>query len=104
MIDAAWAQGAGQGPATGDLILLMMLPIFLFVFILWPQMRRQKQHQKMVGGLEVGDEAVTSGGVLGKITKLDENFITLEVAKGTEIKVQRHAIGAVMPKGTIKGA
>ena len=67
-----------------------------------PQMKRQKEHQKMVDALAKGDEAVTNGGILGKITDVGESFVKLEIAKSTEIKVQRHAIAAVMPKGTIK--
>ena len=102
MISNAWAQGAQQGPGAADLLIFLLLPIFLFVFILWPQMRRQRQHQKMLGALAKGDEVVTSGGIAGRIVALGENFIEVEIGTGTQVKVQRSAIGSVLPKGTLK--
>lgn len=101
--DAA-AQAGGAGP-TGSLInFLPMIALFaIFYFLLIrPQQKRQKEHRSMVDGLAKGDEVVTMGGLLGKITQVDDNFITLEVAKGTDLKVQRMSVQAMMPKGTIK--
>ncbi len=65
-------------------------------------MKQAKEHKQMVESLNKGDEVVTNGGMLGKINKVGDNFIILEIAKGIEVKVQKHAISATMPKGTIK--
>lgn len=103
-IQDAWAQGAA--PATSDPLLSMLPLVLVFVvfyfFLIRPQTKRQKEHKEMVGKLAVGDEVVTGGGVLGKVTEVGEQFVQIEVADGVRIKVQRHTIGAVMPKGTIK--
>ncbi len=105
MISNAHAQAAGGPPPGGEafswIFLLGMLVIF-WLFLIYPQMKRQKEHRKMVEALSKGDEAVTNGGLLGKIVEVGENFILLEVDKDTNVKVQKHMIAAVMPKGTIK--
>lgn len=105
-INDALAQGAGAAQDPGiSTFLIMLIPIgVLWFLMIRPQMKRQKEHQKMVDAIGKGDEAVTTGGVLGKITDVGDSFITLEIAKSIEIKVQRHAIAAVMPKGTIKAS
>ncbi len=105
-IPDAWAQAPGGGGAGGLLGLLPLVVIFvLFYFLLIrPQQKRQKQHREMVAGLKKGDEIVTMGGTLGRINDVGENFVTVEVAKGVEIKVQKHAVQSMMPKGTIKDA
>jgi len=99
--DAAAQSGVGGG-AGGLMGLLPMIALFvIFYFLLIrPQQKRQKEHKAMVTGLAKGDEVVTMGGVLGKITAVDDNFITVEIAKGTEIRVQRMSVQAMMPKGT----
>lgn len=102
-IQDAWAQGA---PAAAD-PLLSMLPLLLvfvvfYFFLIRPQTKRQKEHKEMVSKLAVGDEIVTGGGVLGKVTELGDQFVQVEVADGVRVRIQRHTIGAVMPKGTIK--
>jgi preprotein translocase subunit YajC len=105
LISDAWAQGGA--PAGGGLVsLLPIIVIFvLFYFLLIrPQQKRQKQHKEMVESLSKGDEVVTSGGTLGKITDVGDNFITLEVAQGVNVKVQRSMVQAMMPKGTMKDA
>lgn len=102
-ISSAWAQaqGAQQTGATGWLLIVLMFVVFYFMLIR-PQTKRAKQHREMVSTLNEGDEIVTAGGVLGRITAINEQFVSLEVADGVRIKVQRHTIGAVMPKGTMK--
>ena len=99
-----------QAPAEGN-PLMGMLPIILMFVILYflmirPQMKRQKEHRNMVANLAKGDEVITSGGLLGKVTKVTESYITLEVSglsdKPVEILFQRTAVSAVLPKGTIK--
>ena len=76
--------------------------IFYFLLIR-PQQKRTKQHSEMVSSLSKGDEVVTNGGLLGKIIDVGDNFLTIEVAKGTQVKIQRNLIQSMMPKGTIKG-
>jgi preprotein translocase subunit YajC len=76
--------------------------VVFYFFLIRPQTKRQKEHKEMVSKLAVGDEIVTGGGVLGKVTDLGDQFVQVEVADGVRIKIQRHTIGAVMPKGTIK--
>lgn len=102
-IQNAWAQGASQ-PAGGSSFIFMMIVFFVIFFflVLRPQMRQQKEHKKMVEALAKGDEVVTSGGMLGRITEVGDNFIALEIAKDTEVKVQKNAVTALMPKGTLK--
>ena len=86
---------------TGMLPLVLMFVVLYFVMIR-PQMKRQKEHKAMIEALAKGDDVVTSGGLLGKVAKLDENFVNLEVASGVEIKVQRSAVVQVLPKGSVK--
>jgi preprotein translocase subunit YajC len=109
LISNAYAQAAA-GATTSD-SLMGLLPIVIMFVILWflmirPQMKKAKEHQKMVGELQKGDEIVTQGGVAGRIVKVGESFMTLEVAEGKdgpiEIVVQKNAIGALLPKGTLK--
>ncbi|GMR01274.1 MAG: preprotein translocase subunit YajC [Gammaproteobacteria bacterium] len=84
----------------------MILPIGLVVlfyfFLIRPQSKRQKEHKQMVKDLQKGEEVITSGGILGKITSVNENFVTLEIAKDVSLNVQKSAIQTIMPKGTIK--
>jgi preprotein translocase subunit YajC len=108
-ISDAFAQQAPAGgppPAAGgglfSLVLLVVMFVAFYFLLIRPQAKRAKEHRAMVAALAKGDEVVTAGGVLGRITKLDENYLSLEVADGVEIKVQRHAVQAVLPKGTLK--
>ena len=105
-ISNAYAQTAG-GAGGGTDSLLGMLPLVLMFVVLYfvmirPQMKRQKEQKTMVEALAKGDEVVTSGGMLGKITKLGETYLSIEVANGVELQVQRGAVVQVLPKGTIK--
>ena len=103
-ITDAYAQtGGGQ---EGSLI-GALLPLVLFLGIFWflllrPQQKRQKEHRLMTEKLAKGDEIVTQGGVLGRVTKVGDAFLNVEVSEGTEIKIQRTAVATLMPKGTIK--
>lgn len=107
-LSEAWAQAPAQGaPAGGGLfpLILLVLMFVLFYFLLIrPQAKRAKEHRTMVAALAKGDEVVAAGGVLGRIVKLDENYVTLEVDEGVKIRIQRHAVQAVLPKGTLKSA
>jgi len=108
-IKDAYAQAANTAPQGGSGLLMNLLP-FIVVFVLMyfllirPQTKRAKEHRKMVEALAVGDEIVTNGGMLGKVTKVEEQFLTVEIAQGVEIKLQRQAVGQVLPKGTMKSA
>ena len=101
-IQDAWAQAeATPDPLISFLPLILIFVVFYF-FLIRPQNKRQKEHKEMVAALGVGDEVVTAGGVLGKVTEVKDQFVRIEVADGVQLRVQRHTIGAVMPKGTIK--
>ena len=107
-IATAQAQEAAGAPAQPGALetflpLIVLFVIFYFLLIR-PQSKRAKEHKAMVEALAKGDEVVTSGGLLGKVTKVGEDFLTVEVAEGTEVRVQRQMIASVMPKGTIKSA
>ena len=108
-ISSAIAQTAPAAAAGGDMqsSLMGMLPLVLMFVVLYfvmirPQMKKAKEHKTMVESLAKGDEVVTAGGVLGKVTKLGEGFIHIEVANGVEVQLQRSAVVQVLPKGSIK--
>lgn len=103
-IQNAWAQEAPPQQGGGFSLLLMMIIFFAFMyfFMIRPQMKQAKEHKQMVEGLTRGDEVVTGGGLLGRITKVGDNFIMLEIAKDIEVKVQKHSISSTLPKGTLK--
>lgn len=102
-IQDAWAQGApGPGNPLLSMLPLVLIFVVFYFFLIRPQNKRQKEHKEMVAKLATGDEIVTAGGVLGKVTDVGDQFVEVEVAQGVRIKIQRHTIGAIMPKGTIK--
>ena len=108
-ISSAFAQTAPAAAAGGDMqsSLMGMLPLVLMFVVLYfvmirPQMKKAKEHKAMVESLAKGDEVATAGGVLGKVTKVGDSFIGLEVANGVEVQLQRSAVVQVLPKGSIK--
>ena len=108
-ISSAFAQSAPAAAAGGDLqsTLMSMLPLVLMFVVLYfvmirPQMKKQKEHKSMIDALAKGDEVVTMGGLLGKVSKMGESHIGLEVSNGVEVQVQRSAVVQVLPKGSIK--
>lgn len=103
-INDAMAQGAASGQAgTLELILPLLLMFAIFYFLLIrPQQKKAKEHKNLVAALKKGDEIITSGGILGKISEVDESFLTCQIAENVEIKIQSHAVSTVLPKGTIK--
>lgn len=105
-ISDAWAAAAPQGQADALMSFLPLILIFVvFYFLLIrPQAKRAKEHKQMVQALSKGDEVVTNGGLLGRVTAVGENFVEVQVAEGVQVKVQRQSIASLMPKGTIKGA
>ncbi len=102
MIQNAWAQNAGGGdPFLSFLPLIVIFIVFYFVLIR-PQTKKQKEHQEMINALEVGNEVVTAGGILGKIQEMNENYVNLEISENVTIKIQRQTISSLLPKGTIR--
>jgi preprotein translocase subunit YajC len=103
-ISDAMAQGAeAQGGGTLELILPLLLMFGIFYFLLIrPQQKKAKEHKNMVGALGKGDEIITNGGLLAKITGVDDNFLSCKISDNVEVKIQRHAVASVLPKGTIK--
>ena len=105
LISTAAAQATGGSGQSGALMqipfLILMFVVFYFLLIR-PQTKRAKEHRAMVAALEVGAEVVTNGGILGKVTEVSEQYLTVEVATGVNVKVQRHAVAQILPKGTLK--
>ena len=104
-ISDALAQAPAAGAGGGGLEALLFpigLVLILYFFMIRPQVKRQKEHRKMVSALAKGDEIATEGGLLGKITDLGENFAQLEIAEGIQVKIRRQAVSAVLPKGSLK--
>ncbi|HVO47692.1 MAG TPA: preprotein translocase subunit YajC [Steroidobacteraceae bacterium] len=105
LISDAWAQSAPGGAGGMAPILMMVVFIAIFYFLLIrPQQKKQKEHQAMIGKLSAGDEIVTNGGLLGKVVEVGDTFLTLEVADGVRVKVQKFQVASLMPKGTLKSA
>ncbi|HEY3537027.1 MAG: preprotein translocase subunit YajC [Trinickia sp.] len=104
LISNAFAQG-GTGGAESSLMsflpLILMFAVLYFIMIR-PQMKRQKEHRSMLSAMAKGDEVVTTGGVVGKVTKVSDAYVGVEIAEGTEIVVQKAAVTTILPKGTIK--
>jgi preprotein translocase subunit YajC len=103
-ITSAHAQDATTPGGLMSFLPLIIIFVIFYFLLIRPQMKRAKDHKKLVAELGNGDEVVTNGGLLGRISNVGESFITVEVADNVLIKVQRHAISNVMPKGTIKSA
>nr|WP_259374310.1 preprotein translocase subunit YajC [Calidifontimicrobium sp. SYSU G02091] len=107
MISTAYAQAAPAATGGAESSLLSLLPLVLMFVVLYfimirPQMKRQKEHKAMVEALAKGDEIVTAGGLAGRISKLGDSYIGVEIADGVEVQVQRNAVAQVLPKGTLK--
>jgi preprotein translocase subunit YajC len=108
MISVAFAQAApAAGPGGFDFLGLMpliLMFVLLYFLLMRPQMKRQKEHRQMIAALQKGDEVITSGGTLGKVTGVTDNYVKVEIAPSVEITVQKPAIQTLLPKGTIKSA
>jgi preprotein translocase subunit YajC len=107
-ISSAFAQtapAAGGGDmmsSLGSMLPLVLMFVVLYFVMIRPQMKRQKEARAMIEALAKGDEIATSGGILGKITQIGEQYLTIEIAKGIEVQIQRSAVVQVLPKGAIK--
>ena len=104
MISSAFAQAAPAGGDAGMMNILFIVLMFVIIYFLMirPQMKRAKEQRQMIEALQKGDEVITAGGVLGRISKLGEAYVTVEIAPNTEISVQKAAVQTVLPKGTLK--
>ncbi|ALL64140.1 Preprotein translocase subunit YajC [Paraburkholderia caribensis MBA4] len=104
-ITDAFAQGSAAGGAESSLMsflpLILMFAVLYFIMIR-PQMKRQKEHRNMLSAMAKGDEVVTNGGIVGKVTKVGEAYVGVEIAEGTEITVQKSSVTTILPKGTLK--
>ncbi len=97
----------GAAPPGMDFSFFIMIGIFfliMYFMIIRPQSKRAKEHKQLIESLTKGDEVVTNGGLLGKITEVGDSFIQIEVSEGVAVRVQKGAVATIMPKGTIKGA
>lgn len=107
LIASAHAQGAAaaQQPSLLSPLIMMVLFFVVFWFIaIRPQMKRAKEHRALLAGLAKGDEVVAAGGLLGRVADLAESIVTIEIADGVQVKVQKQAVVTVLPKGTLKSA
>ncbi len=103
-IASAHAQDAGQTGGLMSFLPLIIIFVIFYFLLIRPQMKRAKEHKKLVSELANGDEIVTNGGLLGRITNVGESFVTVELADNVQVRVQRHAVANIMPKGTMKSA
>lgn len=106
-ISSAHAQAAGAAAAPNPIMSFLPLVVLFGVFyfmLIRPQMKRAKEQRAMIAALAKGDEVVTNGGFLGRIVELSDSYVTVEIAEGVKVKLQKQAIAAVLPKGTLKSA
>ena len=104
MISSAFAQAPAGGGDAGMMNILFIVLMFVIIYFLMirPQMKRAKEHRTMLEALQKGDEVITAGGVLGRISKMGDAYVTIEIAPNTEVSVQKAAVQTVLPKGTLK--
>ena len=101
-ISNVWAEAAPQQGGGGFLFMMIFFIVLMYFLLIRPQMKQAKEQKKMLESLTKGDEVAMNGGLLGKIKEVGDNFLLLEIAKELEVKVQKSAVLAVMPKGTLK--
>ncbi len=101
-ISNAWAAAPQQEVDLLSFLPLIILFVIFYFLLIRPQLKQAKRHKQLIAGLAKGDEVVTSGGLLGRIKEVGDNFIRVEIAKETEVKIQKQAVSTVLPKGTLK--
>lgn len=103
LISNAYAQGGGAqgGSIIPTVLMVAVFFVFMYFMIIRPQMKRQKEHKKLLESLDKGSEIVTAGGLAGRIREVGENFLVVEIAQGTEVRVQKSSVTSVVPKGTL---
>jgi preprotein translocase subunit YajC len=107
-INSAYAQAAGGAAGGSSLLNMMMLPVVflgvMYFLMIRPQNKRAKEQREMLSKIAVGDEIATTGGILGKVSEVGEQFLTVEIANGVNVKLQKFQVALVLPKGTVKSA
>ena len=106
-INNVYAQEAGAPASSAGYELLFMVVIFfliMYFLVIRPQNKRNKEHKALLSSLSKGDEISTSGGILGKVTEVEDSFVHIEVQKGVELKIQKHSVSSVLPKGTLSSS
>ncbi|MBC7160523.1 preprotein translocase subunit YajC [Immundisolibacter sp.] len=98
----AAAAGAGAPPGFESMFFVLALFVVFYFMMIRPQMKRQKEHRKMIAEIKVGDEVVVAGGLAGRVARVTEQYLAVEIADGVEVKVQKGAVGQLLPKGTLK--
>ena len=99
-IQNAYAQGAQQGDSTSFIIMMVLMFAAFYFLLIRPQQKKQKAHTELVNNLQTGDEVVTAGGILGKITGVSDHYAVIQIGDNTEIKIQKASVSMVVPKGT----
>ncbi|MGB5491118.1 MAG: preprotein translocase subunit YajC [Woeseiaceae bacterium] len=99
-IQNAYAQGAQQGDSTSFIIMMVLMFGAFYFLLIRPQQKKQKAHTELVSGLKAGDEILTAGGILGKVTGVSEHYAVVKISDNTEIKIQKSSVSVVVPKGT----
>ncbi len=104
LINEAWAQSAppGMGADIWSMLPIILMFVVLYFLMIRPQMKRAKEHKAMIEALQKGDEVVAAGGLLGRISKISDGYVTLQIAANVEVQVQRPAVQLLLPKGSIK--
>jgi preprotein translocase subunit YajC len=105
MISSAFAQAAPAGGGDGgmmNILFIVLMFVIIYFLMIRPQMKRTKEHRTMLDALQKGDEVITAGGVLGRVSKMGEAYVTIEIAPNIEVSVQKAAVQTVLPKGTLK--
>ena len=104
LIQNAYAQGAPQGGGFSPLLIMVVFIALMYFLMIRPQQKRQKEHAELVANLKVGDEVLTSGGILGVITGISDHYAIVKIADNTEIKIQKSSVASVVPKDTFENA
>jgi preprotein translocase subunit YajC len=104
LISPAHAQGTGQGDPFGFFLPMIVIFVAFYFLLIRPQQKKQKAHTELIGALATGDEVLTAGGILGKVTAVTDHYATLNIADNVEIKIQKSTVSAIVPKGTIDAA
>ena len=103
-IQNAYAQGAQQADPFGFLLPMIIIFVAFYFLLIRPQQKKQKAHAQLVAALQVGDEVMTAGGILGKVTGVSDHYAVVKISENTEIKIQKSSVSAVVPKGTFDEA
>jgi preprotein translocase subunit YajC len=102
LADTAAGAAAGAQQGVGQMFFILALFVVFYLMMIRPQMKRQKEHRRLISEIKVGDEVVVAGGIAGQVVRVTDQYLAVEIASGVEVKVQRQAVGQVLPKGTLK--